>query len=432
MRLVPKLDTLFLASAPRAFARFLKSPPRLPRYLYSVHEQSVAVEMIACDFASLVHQTRKEDTMIIGVPKEIKDNEYRVALPPGGAKELLDQGHRVLVQSGAGEGSGFGDDQYKAVGAEIVSRAEDAWAAQMVVKVKEPQPVEFDCLRSDLVLFTYLHLAAEERLTRELMKRGTTSIAYETVELPNGHLPLLTPMSEVAGRMAVQVGAHYLEKAHGGRGKLLGGIPGVRASDVVIIGGGVVGTNAAMLALGMGANVTLLDIDLDRLRYLEQVMPGRLNTIASNALNIASAVRRADLVIGAVLIAGAKAPCLVTREMIGTMKPGTVIVDVAVDQGGCVETIHATTHSDPVYVVDGVIHYGVANMPGAVPRTSTYGLSNATLPYMVKLANKGFVDAVRSDPALAKGVNVYKGKVTYKAVADAFQGVEYTPLDTLL
>lgn len=370
--------------------------------------------------------------MIIGVPKEIKDNEYRVALTPNGARELCNAGHRVLVERGAGDGSGFSDDQYQAVCAEIVPTAADAWSAQMVVKVKEPQPSEFDYLRDDLVLFTYLHLAAEERLTRELMRRRTTSIAYETVELPDGHLPLLTPMSEVAGRMAVQVGAHYLERAHGGRGKLLGGVPGVRPADVTIIGGGVVGTNAAMIALGMGANVVLLDIDLDRLRYLEQVMRGRFSTLASNTLNIQNAVSRADLVIGAVLIPGAKAPRLVTREMVKMMQPGGVIVDVAVDQGGCVETIHATTHSHPVYEVDGVVHYGVANMPGAVPRTSTYGLSNATLPYMLKLANKGFIDAVASDPALAKGVNVYKGKVTYKAVAEAFQGVEYTPLDSLL
>ncbi|GAB4430868.1 MAG: alanine dehydrogenase [Anaerolineae bacterium] len=370
--------------------------------------------------------------MIVGVPKEIKDNEYRVALTPGGAKELIDAGHSVLVQTQAGDGSGFSDSQYQAVGAKIVPTAADAWSAEMVVKVKEPQPQEFDCLRDDQLLFTYLHLAAEERLTHELMQRGTTSIAYETVELPNGHLPLLTPMSEVAGRMAVQVGAHYLERAHGGRGKLLGGVPGVRPADVAIIGAGVVGTNAAMMALGMGASVYMLDVDLDRLRYLDQVMRGRIITIASNALNIASTVRRADLVIGAVLIAGAKAPRLVTREMIGEMQPGSVIVDVAVDQGGCVETIHATTHSNPVYEVAGVIHYGVANMPGAVPRTSTYALSNATLPYMIRLANRGFKDAVVSDPALAKGVNVYKGKVTYKAVAEAFAGVEYAPLDTIL
>lgn len=370
--------------------------------------------------------------MIVGVPKEIKDNEYRVALTPGGAKELIDAGHSVLVQTQAGDGSGFSDSQYQAVGAKIVPTAADAWSAEMVVKVKEPQPQEFDCLRGDLLLFTYLHLAAEERLTHELMRRGTTSIAYETVELPNGHLPLLTPMSEVAGRMAVQVGAHYLERAHGGRGKLLGGVPGVRPADVAIIGAGVVGTNAAMMALGMGASVYMLDVDLDRLRYLDQVMRGRIMTIASNALNIAATVRRADLVIGAVLIAGAKAPRLVTREMIGEMQPGSVIVDVAVDQGGCVETIHATTHSNPVYEVAGVTHYGVANMPGAVPRTSTYALSNATLPYMIRLASRGFEDAVLSNPALAKGVNVYKGKVTYKAVAEAFAGIEYAPLDTVL
>ena len=370
--------------------------------------------------------------MIVGVPKEIKDNEYRVALTPNGAKELVDAGHRVLVQTTAGEGSGFNDEEYRAVGAGIVPTAADAWGAEMVVKVKEPQPEEFGFLRDGLVLFTYLHLAAEEALTHELIKTRTTSVAYETVEMSNGCLPLLTPMSEVAGRMAVQVGAHYLERAHGGRGKLLGGIPGVRSADVIIIGGGTVGTNAALMALGMGANVTVLDIDLERLRYLEQVMPGRFNTLASNTLNVAAAVRHADLLIGAVLIAGARAPRLVTREMVREMEPRSVIVDVAVDQGGCVETIHRTTHSDPVYEAEGVVHYGVANMPGAVPRTSTYGLSNATMPYMLKLANKGFVDAVRSDPALAKGVNVYKGHITYKAVAEAFEGLTYTPLDTLL
>jgi alanine dehydrogenase len=369
--------------------------------------------------------------MIIGVPKEIKDNEYRVAMTPGGARQLVEAGHQVWVETGAGEGSGFPDAQYEASGAKIVPINADTWSAQMVVKVKEPQPSEYEFMRPDLVLFTYLHLAAEERLTREMMERGLTGIAYETVELPNGHLPLLTPMSEVAGRMAIQVGAHYLEKMNGGRGKLLGGVPGVVPADVVIIGAGVVGTNAAQMALGMGAHVVIIDINLDRLRYLNEVMSGRLTTLSSNPLNIAEAVRRADLLVGGVLIKGAKAPKLVTREMISTMNPGSVVVDVAVDQGGCIETTHPTTHSNPTFLVDGVIHYCVANMPGAVPRTSTYALSNATLPYTVKLANRGAEAAIQADPALAKGVNAYKGKITYPAVAEAFD-LECTPLEKLL
>jgi alanine dehydrogenase len=369
--------------------------------------------------------------MIVGVPKEIKDNEYRVAMTPGGARQLVESGHQVWVETCAGEGSGFSDTQYEASGAKIVPTSADAWNAQLVVKVKEPQPSEYQFMRPDLVLFTYLHLAAEEHLTREMMKRGLTGIAYETVELPNGHLPLLTPMSEVAGRMAIQVGAHYLEKMNGGRGKLLGGVPGVRAADVVIIGAGVVGTNAAQVALGMGANVVVIDLNLDRLRYLSDVLPGRLTTLSSNPLNIAEAVRRADLLVGAVLIKGAKAPRLVTREMISTMNPGSVVVDVAVDQGGCIETTHPTTHSNPTFLVDGVIHYCVANMPGAVPRTSTYALSSATLPYTLKLADLGAEAAIHADPALAKGVNTYQGRIAYPAVAEAF-GLEYTPLDSLL
>jgi alanine dehydrogenase len=369
--------------------------------------------------------------MIIGVPKEIKDNGYRVAMTPGGALQLSEAGHQVWVETGAGEGSGFSDEEYEACGAGIVATNADAWNTQMVVKVKEPQSSEYEFLRPDLVLFTYLHLAAEERLTREMMSRGLTGIAYETVELPNGQLPLLTPMSEVAGRMAIQVGAHYLEKMNGGRGKLLGGVPGVRAADVMIVGAGVVGTNAAQVALGMGANVVLIDLNLDRLRYLNEVLSGRLTTLSSNPLSIAEAVKRADLLIGAVLIKGAKAPKLVTREMIGTMNPGSVVVDVAVDQGGCIETTHPTTHSNPTFLVDGVVHYCVANMPGAVPRTSTYALSNATLPYMAKLANLGAEAAIQADPALAKGVNCHKGKITYPAVADAC-GLEYAPLEELL
>jgi alanine dehydrogenase len=369
--------------------------------------------------------------MIIGVPKEMKDNEYRVALTPGGAKQLVEFGHEVRVETGAGAGSRFTDEEYQAVGAHIVPTAADAWSAQLVIKVKEPLADEYGFMHPDLLLFTYLHLAADERLTHAMLERGVTGIAYETVELPNGNLPILTPMSEVAGRMAVQVGAHYLEKMSGGRGKLLGGVAGVRPADVVIIGAGVVGTNAAQIALGMGATVTLIDTNLDRLRYLEEVLRGRVVTLSSNPLNVAEAVRRADLLIGGVLIKGAKAPRLVTRQMISSMQPGSVVIDVAVDQGGCIETTHPTTHSDPTFLVDGVIHYCVANMPGAVPRTSTYALNNATLPYVVKLAREGFEPTVLSDPALAKGVNTCSGKLTYAAVAEAF-GLEYTPLEALL
>jgi alanine dehydrogenase len=369
--------------------------------------------------------------MIVGVPKEIKDNEYRVAMTPGGVRQLSEAGHQVWVETGAGEDSGFPDEQYVASGAKVVPTAADAWEAELVVKVKEPQISEYEFMRPNLALFTYLHLAAEGRLTREMMDRGLTGIAYETVELPNGQLPLLTPMSEVAGRMAIQVGAHYLEKMNGGRGKLLGGVPGVRSADVIVVGAGVVGTNAAQVALGMGAHVVLIDINLDRLRYLSEVLPGRLTTLSANPLSIAEAVRRADLLVGAVLIKGAKAPKLVTRDMIHTMNPGSVVVDVAVDQGGCIETTHPTTHSNPTFLVDGVIHYCVANMPGAVPRTSTYGLSNATLPYVCRLADMGADGAIQADPALAKGVNTYRGKITYPAVAEAFD-LTYTPLEDLL
>lgn len=370
--------------------------------------------------------------MIIGIPKEVKDNEYRVSLTPGGTETLTQAGHTVLVQAGAGEGSGFSDEEYAKAGAEIISTAAETWnQAEMVMKVKEPLPQEFEFLRQGLLLYTYLHLAAEPEVTKQLLKRKVTSVAYETVQLPNGSLPLLTPMSEVAGRMAVQVAAHYLEKMNGGRGKLLGGVPGVRPADVVIIGGGTVGINVAMMALGMGAHVTIIDISADRLRYLDEVLHGRLTTLSSNPRNIADSVRHADAVIGGVLVPGAKAPRLVTREMVKTMVPGSVIVDVAVDQGGCIETTRPTTHSDPVFVVDGIIHYCVTNMPGAVPRTSTYALSNVTLPYALKLANLGFVEAVKSDSALAKGVNTYAGHVTCEGVAVA-HGLEYQPLDKLI
>jgi alanine dehydrogenase len=362
--------------------------------------------------------------MLVGVPKEIKDNEYRVAMTPAGVQQLIEQGHRVLVETKAGDGSRFTDEQYANVGATIVPTAADAWGAEMVVKVKEPIKPEYGFLRDDLLLFTYLHLAAEEALTNAMIESGVTGIAYETVEAPDGSLPLLTPMSEVAGRMAVQVGAHYLERPHFGRGMLLGGVAGVPGANVVIIGGGVVGTNAAHIALGMDANVTILDTNLDRLRFLEHVLHGRLTTVASNSYNIAEAVREADLVIGGVLIKGARAPRLVTRDMISTMRDGSVIADVAVDQGGCVETIYATTHSDPTYIVDGVVHYGVANMPGAVPRTSTLALNNATLPYVLRLARLGAEEAMAEDPGLAKGLNIFQRHVTYEAVAEAF-GMNY-------
>ena len=371
--------------------------------------------------------------MIIGIPKEVKDNEYRVSLTPGGTETLTQSSHTVLVQAGAGEGSGFPDEEYAEAGAEVVSDAAGTWnQAEMVMKVKEPLVQEFEFLREGLLLYTYLHLAAEPEVTKQLLERKVTAIAYETVQLPNGSLPLLTPMSEVAGRMAVQVAAHYLEKMNGGRGKLLGGVPGVRPADVVIIGGGTVGINAAMIALGMGAHVTIIDINADRLRYLDEVLHGKnLTTLSSNPRNIADSVRHADVVIGGVLLPGAKAPHLVSREMIKTMNPGSVIVDVAIDQGGCIETARPTSHSDPVYVVDGVIHYCVTNMPGAVPRTSTYALSNATLPYALKLANLGFAEAVKSDSALAKGVNTYAGHVTCDGVAVA-HGLERKSLDELI
>ncbi len=366
--------------------------------------------------------------MIIGVPKEIKDNEYRVSMTPGGIHQLVEHGHIVLVEESAGEGSRFTDEDFAGAGAKIVSSAEEVWSrANMVVKVKEPLPGEYKYLRSDLVLFTYLHLAADEPLTRAMLDSGVTGLAYETVELANGTLPLLTPMSEVAGRMSIQVGAHYLERHAGGRGKLLGGIPGVRPANVIIIGGGVVGTNAAQMALGLGARVTLMDINLDRLRTLSEILHGNFETIAANPYSVRRAVRYADLLVGAVLVKGAKAPQLVTRKMVAEMKQGSVIIDVAVDQGGCVETTHPTSHSEPIYFVEGVLHYCVPNMPGAVPRTSTLGLSNATLPYIIKLADKGFQAAMAADKALALGVNIYQGQITYQAVAEAF-GLSYKPL----
>jgi alanine dehydrogenase len=359
--------------------------------------------------------------MKIGVPKEIKTNENRIALVPAGAEQLVSAGHSVLIEVGAGVGSGFPDEMYTAVGARIAPDAATVWRdSEMIMKVKEPIEPEWKHMRRGQVVFTYFHFAADERLTRAHMETGAVCIAYETVELPTRELPLLTPMSEVAGRMAVQEGAKYLEKLYGGRGVLLGGVPGVAPAKVVILGGGIVGINAAKMAAGMGAKVTILDLSLERLRYLSDVMPANVVLIHSNRHNILSEVESADLVVGAVLIPGAKAPKLIRREDLSRMQPGSVIVDVAIDQGGCVETMKPTTHENPTYVVDGVIHYGVANMPGGVPRTSTLALTNATLPYAIQLANKGWKKALRDNPALLKGLNIVEGKVTYAAVADAF------------
>ncbi len=359
--------------------------------------------------------------MIIGVPKEIKANENRVALVPSGAETLKQAGHSVLVERDGGVGSGFSDADYKAAGAEILaSPAEIYLKADMIMKVKEPLPQEYKLIREGQILFTYFHFAASLELTQAMIASKAVCIAYETVEKEDSTLPLLVPMSEVAGRMAVQEGAKYLEKFFGGRGILLGGIPGVKPASVVILGGGVVGINAAKMAAGMGASVSILDINLDRLRYLDDVMPKNVMTVKSNPQTVREAISKADLVVGAVLIAGAKAPHLVTRDMLKLMKPGSVIVDVAVDQGGCIETIKPTTHQDPTYVIDGVIHYGVANMPGAVPMTSTIGLTNATLPYALDIANKGYLKAIKESKEIALGVNIINGKVTYKGVSDAF------------
>jgi alanine dehydrogenase len=370
--------------------------------------------------------------VIIGLPKEIKDNEYRVGLTPAGVRALTDAGHRVLVEKSAGDGSGFDDDLYKRAGGRIIESADDVWAeGEMIVKVKEPIAPEYPRMREGQLLFTYLHLAPDHELTKQLLERKVTGVAYETITDRRGTLPLLTPMSEVAGRMAIQVGAHYLEKMSGGRGILLGGVPGVPAARVVIIGGGVVGTNAAKIAVGMGAHVTIIDNNLDRLRELDDIFLSKISTLASSAYMIHDAVSLADLIIGAVLVPGAAAPRLVTRSMLKDVTDGAVIVDVAVDQGGCVETTHPTTHSAPTYYVEGVLHYCVANMPGAVPRTSTFALTNATLPYALKLANRGFRDAVLGDPDLKAGVNTYAGKLTYEAVAVS-QDREYTALDQLL
>jgi alanine dehydrogenase len=361
--------------------------------------------------------------VIVGVPAEVKTAENRVAITPDGVRELTGHGHRVLIERGAGDGSSISDADFGAVGAELVD-GKGAWAAQLVVKVKEPQPEEFRFLRDDLILFTYLHLAAYPEVAKALLAAGTTSLAYETVQLPDGALPLLAPMSEVAGRMATQVGAHYLERANGGRGVLLGGAPGVRPARVVVLGAGNVGWNAAWIAQGMEAEVLLLDKNLDRLRWVDQIHRGRIMTLASNRGAVERVVREADLVIGAVLVAGGRAPIVVTEDMVRTMKPGSVVIDVAVDQGGCVETTHETTHTDPVYDIHGVLHYAVGNMPGAVPHTSTYALTNATLPYVVGVAG-GVQASIRHDPALRGGLTTVAGKVTNEAVAEAL-GLDVT------
>jgi alanine dehydrogenase len=367
----------------------------------------------------------------IGVAKEVKTDEYRVALTPAGARELVQRGHDVLIERGAGVGSAFDDDAYEAAGATIVS-VQDVWGeSELLLKVKEPIAQEYECLREGLVLFTYLHIAADEPLTRALVESGITAVAYETVETDSGALPLLAPMSEIAGRLAAQAGAYFLEKPLGGRGLLLGGVPGVAPGRVVIIGGGIVGYNAAVIALGLGANVTILERSIDRMRHLEEVLSGRVSLVMSSTLQIEESVQEADVVIGAVLIPGARAPKLVTREMVARMKEGAVLADVAIDQGGCAETSRPTTHSEPVYTVEGVTHYCVANMPGAVPITSTKALTNATLPYVEAIADHGLSQAVTRDRSLARGVNVLAGKVTYEAVADA-HNLEYAPLDDVL
>jgi alanine dehydrogenase len=371
--------------------------------------------------------------MNIGVPKEIKNNEYRVALTPAGVNMLHKAGHSIYIEQDAGLGSGFSDEEYSSAGATVLSEAAEVWAkAEMVMKVKEPLPAEYAYFQRKQIIFTYLHLAAAGQLTEQLLKMEVTGIAYETIQLTNGSLPLLTPMSEVAGRMSVQVGAQFLEKYYGGRGILLGGVPGVPPADVIILGGGIVGTHAAKMALGLGANVVVIERSAERMRYLDDVFGGRLKTLMSNPVNIANAVQKADLLIGAVLIPGARAPKLVTSEMVQQMKLGSVIVDVAVDQGGTIETIdRVTTHSEPTYIKYGVVHYAVANMPGAVPRTSTFALTNATIAYALELADKGLEKALNDNSALALGVNTYQGKVTYSAVAEAV-GKPYTPLGSLL
>lgn len=370
--------------------------------------------------------------MIVGVLKEIKTEENRVCMTPAGVEVMKSHGHLVLVEAGAGVGSGFPDEDYLTAGAEVVASNTEVFArADMLMHVKEPQPSEYDLIRPGQIFFTYFHFAASEQLTQAMLKTGATCIAYETIEKPDGSLPLLTPMSEVAGRMAAQQGAKYVERAQGGRGILLGGVPGVPPATVLVIGGGVVGTHAAQMACGLGAKVYLLDMNLDRLRHLSEVMPKNCFPMMSSPAAIRDLVKEADVVIGAVLLHGAKAPKLVTREMLKTMKPGAVLVDVAIDQGGCFETSRPTTHTEPIFVVDGVVHYCVANMPGAVPLTSTVALTNATLPYAVKIATKGWKQVVREDAGIKAGVNIVNGLVTYQGVAEAFD-MDYVPVDEAL
>lgn len=369
--------------------------------------------------------------MIIGIPKEIKTDEHRIAITPAGVRTLKEAGHEVLIETHAGEGSGFTDEEYIGNGAKMIDQAEEVWSrSEMILKVKEPQPEEYRCFRENLILFTFLHLAAEPRLTKVLCDQGVTAIAYETIQLPDHSLPLLIPMSEVAGRMAVQAGAQFLEKKHGGKGILLSGVPGVKPGKVTIIGAGTVGVNAAKIAMGYGADVTILDIDAARLRQLDDLFYGRIHTLISNPYQIAQLVKETDLLIGAVLVPGRKAPHLVTEEMVKTMAPGSVIVDVAVDQGGSIETIdHPTTHRDPTYEKFGVIHYAVSNIPGAVPHTSTLALTSVTLPYILEIANSGFLPAAQKNVALAKGVNIYQGRITNQAVAESLNLSFYTLSD---
>jgi alanine dehydrogenase len=370
--------------------------------------------------------------MIIGTPKEMKEAEYRVALVPAGVELLCQAGHRVLVERSAGLGTGIPDKEYRSAGAEIVGSAEEIYrAADLIIKVKEPLPEEYPLIRPRQIIFTFFHFAADEELTRAMIDLRPVCVAYETIQLPDGSLPVLTSMSEVAGRMAIQEGAKYLERPMEGRGILLAGVPGVLPAHVVILGGGIVGANAAKIAAGIGANVTILDIDLQRLRYLDDVMPKNVTTLYSNTYTIREKLREADLLIGAVLVRGARAPVLITREMLKLMKPGAVIVDVAVDQGGCIETIRPTTHSHPTYIEEGVVHYAVTNMPGAVAGTSTYALTNETLPYVLRIANEGYPQAMLSDPALKAGLNIVEGKVVLQAIAEQY-GLPYTPVEEVL
>jgi alanine dehydrogenase len=368
----------------------------------------------------------------VGIPREVKDSEYRVAATPEGVRELVDAGHTVLIQEGAGLGSSLGEERYKGAGAQFVSSAEDVWReADMILKVKEPQASEYGLMREGQVLFTYLHLAANRELTEELMRRRVEAVAYETVQLPDGRLPLLAPMSEIAGRMAPHEAARFLEKEQGGRGVLMGGVSGVRPARVLVLGAGMAGANAAWIAAGMEAEVIVVDKNLDKLRFIDQIHKGRIVTLMSARLTLEQRVREADVVIGSVLLPGARAPVIVSEAMVASMRPGSVIVDIAIDQGGCVETSRMTTHSEPTYVVHDVVHYCVGNMPGAVPNTSTYALTNVTLPYAVSIANEGLEEAVRADQALALGVNVYRGSVTNEGVADA-HGFQHVPVGELV